>query len=543
MSFHPVQRYYPHSNPDHAGNPLIEVFPELSRDLLSRMMSSIPNFSAEERKHHASQRIQYLLRLSRFYIPFETQVDQAWAVWNIFLEGLRVRDPRKKVERMANFYALCDQILTGNVFADNGDLSTSDLACCSIGLPGTGKSLTLRRIFERFPQGFHHPEHQRLYQVISVWVDCPDTQGYAGLLLEIIRKLTDICEEHMLPFEKPTNNTIGVLQAHVATLCTILNLGMLFIDEIQHLAIGEKKVNNRTMIFLTGLVNRLRIPVVFVGTWKALKVLGEELRLMRRNVGIGSTLNFRMKNDAEWLEFLKGLFDYQWVQQPVELSEDIAIAFYDESQGIADLAIKLMQLVQMEAIRTGSEKITVDLVHSTAARHFTIIAPVLKQLKNGRTESDPSFEDLGYDSLEDTFKKYLLSMDISNGRGAKAGDSTLDKTTKQLKVAQVTGALMEVGAKDRSLAEELATKAVDQSPRKSAADIVASVVKDSKPKGPKVTKSSSKSKQAIEERLFEALGETDFRRIGYFAKKNKIAVHDAIAAAGFMFDPSTVLGG
>ena len=90
--------------------------------------------------------------------------------------------------------------------------------------------------------------------------------------------------------------------------------------------------------FFVTLINTVSIPVILIGTPKALPLFQNEFRQARRSCGQGNIFWNRLDNNEEFTMLVEGLWEYQWVKNPQELSNDIINTLYDESQGIIDIA-------------------------------------------------------------------------------------------------------------------------------------------------------------------------------------------------------------
>lgn len=88
------------------------------------------------------------------------------------------------------------------------------------------------------------------------------------------------------------------------------------------------------------------------------------------------------------------MWEYQWVRNPVELTDEIANVLYEESQGIIDICLKLFSLSQIRAISTGSETLTVPLIRQVARDHLKLVQPMLQALKSGDMSKIARYEDI-----------------------------------------------------------------------------------------------------------------------------------------------------
>ena len=181
--------------------------------------------------------------------------------------------------------------------------------------------------------------------------------------------------------------SINDMLDNMATIAAGYYLGVLIIDNVQNLCAAKGNNASSVLNFLGYLSHHLGIPVVLVGTPKALSILGGEFFEARRVSEQGIFSWSRMQEDGEWNIFTEALWKYQYVRQPIPLSEELRHTLYDESQGIADLAIKVYMLAQIEAITHAApgekEVLTKNLLHSVAQNHLCLVQPFLNALRAG----------------------------------------------------------------------------------------------------------------------------------------------------------------
>lgn len=145
-----------------------------------------------------------------------------------------------------------------------------------------------------------------------------------------------------------------------------------------------------------------------VGTPKASAILEDDLRSARRSAGFGSLLWEPMRNEApvynsefpdqvitsEWYAFTEKLWQYQWVQQQTELTDELRNTWYYYTQGILDLVVKLFCLVQIHAITIGVEKITSELFKKIYEEQFRPVHDILDALRSGNPSRIARYSDL-----------------------------------------------------------------------------------------------------------------------------------------------------
>ena len=197
------------------------------------------------------------------------------------------------------------------------------------------------------------------------------------------------------------------------------SIGLLIIDEIQHL--NTKKSGGAEIIlnFFVTLVNVASIPIVMIGTPKANEILQEDLRSARRSAGLGSLIWEPMRNEAptqdpsttdqmiisEWYAFTNKLWQYQWVQQPAELTDELRATWYYYTQGIPDLVVKLFCLIQIHAITIGLEKITSELFKKVYEEQLQPVHDILDALRSGNPTRIARYSDLTIPQVQ--IEKYI----------------------------------------------------------------------------------------------------------------------------------------
>jgi len=102
----------------------------------------------------------------------------------------------------------------------------------------------------------------------------------------------------------------------------------------------------------------------------------------------------RLDFNMDWDLLIKGLWRYQWLKKPSDLTEEISKTLYWESVGIADIAVKLFMLAQWRTISNGKELITAKLIRDMARESLHLVRPMLDALRSGAREDGYDFEDL-----------------------------------------------------------------------------------------------------------------------------------------------------
>ena len=205
--------------------------------------------------------------------------------------------------------------------------------------------------------------------------------------------------------------------ARMALVASIHSLGVLVIDEIQDLSTAKSGGSEKMLNFFVKLVNTIGVPVVRIGTNKALPILQGDFRQARRGTGEGGVYWERMMRDTPeekeiWRFFVEGFFDYQWTRNSVRLTDELDELLHEESQGIVDIAIKLFMIAQWRAIAVESEIITPDLIKQVASDSLHLVRPMLDALKSGDKERIAKYSDIKPLDIKDFYEHFRSKLEV-----------------------------------------------------------------------------------------------------------------------------------
>jgi hypothetical protein len=173
-------------------------------------------------------------------------------------------------------------------------------------------------------------------------------------------------------------------------------VGVLVIDELQHLKRAKTGGKDNMLNFFVNLINSIGIPVVFVGTNSMVSLFSDVLRNARRVCGQG-LYDFQRptdESDVEWGLLLNAVWPYQWVRNPAPLTEPMKAFLYDLTQGVTDILAKFMILGQHYAIRANIETLNEDVFKHVARTKLKLLEPAIAALRSGDSELMSRFDDL-----------------------------------------------------------------------------------------------------------------------------------------------------
>jgi hypothetical protein len=286
-----------------------------------------------------------------------------------------------------------------------------------IGCSGSGKSTTINRILATYPQVIYHELHNYI-QLAYLKIECPHDGSLKSLCLNFFRELDQVLHTNYEDKYAKKRHSTEVLLALMSQAATQKAIGILVIDEIQRLSQRRSGGKEKMLEFFVALVNVIGVPVVMVGTPKARPIFELELQSGRRSAGFGSLFWQPMRAEkpskdrntgelrkTEWIAFSDKLWRYQWLLKREEvLTDEIRECWYDLSQGVLDIVVKLFVLAQLRAIATGVERLTVNLLKQVYHDELKPVHPMLAALRSGDVELIAKYSDL---QLIDIDKKVL----------------------------------------------------------------------------------------------------------------------------------------
>ncbi|WP_232005638.1 ATP-binding protein [Pseudodesulfovibrio profundus] len=297
--------------PQHQGNPLIEALPPLmdTRQVREGLAGNV-HFDPQSIYAGGRERAHIISSLlDDFFQPLSAHVQLE--------EKISIMIRRGYVGRNLADGSLNTHLQNGYERVMKGDLEVNRFAHAQstasslslIGCSGSGKSTTITRIFATYPQVIYHEDYN-FTQITYLKIDCPHDGTLKNLCIQFFRALDRIL--HTDYETKIAGKRLGIEQL-LAMMSQVANahaVGVLVIDEIQHLDRRRAGGVDKMLNFFVTLVNTIGLPVIFVGTPKARPIFEKDLRSARRGAGFGSLIwepmkspEFNKKASREWIAF------------------------------------------------------------------------------------------------------------------------------------------------------------------------------------------------------------------------------------------------
>jgi AAA domain len=387
---------------DYAGNPLIEGLPPiLTTEQAMLGLAYYPHYDQSQRSAPDHIRYHLIQNGLRFFAPLDIHLDLERRFSCLIRVGYAERNPLaigfwNEVNARAG---ACSQY--GALSAPRRNQWPSSAAGFHIvGMSGVGKSFSVERVLSLYPQVIHHSRYQghnfTQSQITWLKLDCPFDGNTKGLCIEFFKAIDSLLgtnyHYHYAGKRRLQDELLSDMSLVAANHC----LGVLVIDEIQRLSQARSGGAERMLNFFVQLVNTIGVPVVLIGTYKALSLLSGEFSQMRRGTGQGDLIWNRLDQDEQWQLFIESLWRFQYTRKQRLLKDDPALSdvLYDESQGITDFAVKLYLFAQERAIESGKEEVTAAVIRSAAKDKLRLPKPVLDALRRGDYRVLELYEDV-----------------------------------------------------------------------------------------------------------------------------------------------------
>lgn len=366
-------------------NPYLEAMPELlsKKDFFARL-KSLPAMPFELASMSAEKRRQCLPTLMSLFYP----MDYMYVIYDMLFRAITsTYNTKSTIESIRQINAVHQDFRTGEAFTRTFSMSAESGSI--LGVPGIGKTSTVRRCLGLLPQVIIHTEYKGkpFYnkQITHLIVECPSDCSIKTLAYNIAHAIDKaIGSEYFERMSKLKNNSASAIATQIKIICLNHHVGVIVIDEIQNaVTTAEKNKQIKPLIrFLVELTNDACASICFVGTPMAEELFVSQEHLKRRTRGVRL---LPIKPGAVYRDFLGVLWSYQYTARRAELTDKLANKIYDYSAGIPAYIVKIFQEAQAQAMLSGSEIINAESIQA-AVDYLAIQVP--KTFKKGSYISD-----------------------------------------------------------------------------------------------------------------------------------------------------------
>ena len=337
--------------------------PILSGERLISSLTVLPEYEPSIIHKSETERLMALSDIYRIYIPSKMSQEIYSKLYLSLMRSLQKKrtDPFVMQQQQNNFRMIQKKFYNGGIIGGSDSFSI-------IGNSGIGKSASIFRAIDLITDSTVIEFENPYAKVIpSLVVQCPFDSSVKGLLLEILRKADELLDskyyENAIKIKATTDTLIGCVSQ-----IALNNIGLLIVDEIQNICNSK---NGKTLVgSITQLVNNSGISICFVGTPECKNFFDKAMHLARRTMGLEYTsLDF----DVEFTMFCKIIFQYQYMEERIEVTDKIIKWLYDHSSGNVSIVIALLHDAQEIGILSGYKSLSIDLFEIACKQRMSVL--------------------------------------------------------------------------------------------------------------------------------------------------------------------------
>ena len=416
--------YMEQIHPANQGNPFIEALPSRfsAEEFYDKLISS-PPLDEKYLKLDVMDRLEFVHQIRpSFWLPMPSHYQKYVNLYSMIKIGYQSRNPMK-AEYNKQFSLGLKEVFNAGI--DSSGMNTAGIihsaqSMSEIAINGLGKSQSYERMLTQlFPQVIYHSNYKGrtlpVTQVVWIKVECPYNKSAGAFCKSFFAEIDKVLGSGSHYYQKygEKRGTIEDMVMRLIHVAYEVNLGLLVIDEIQKIHKAYSGGKDNIIDLLTQLINTIGLPVITLGSYKALYLFKDSLANSKRGIPIGFSENISgpmVKGGWEWNQFIQNLWEFQYTKKYTKRTPGLENAMYFYTKGIPDFVVKLFIHVQSKAILNGGdEKITISLIENVAKISFRLLLPIFNKMDSGDESAYGELEDVKPDWVQ--LNEYIKAAD------------------------------------------------------------------------------------------------------------------------------------
>jgi hypothetical protein len=376
-------------------NIFLEAVPKTMTDLeffkqLIRIPKISKNLAMRERLEEAiAVKYQFFQPLTKHYELYEK-------IAAVIRASYKFRTPDKLIDLLKQAKNIDDKQM---LFLMNEHARFEDtiLGFAFLGIPGIGKTTTVKKILKLIPQVKHH-KIWNITQVLYLRLSVPLDGKISTLTNNFFEALDEVLQTNYSEEYKSLSGPALIKQMRV--LCTIHFIGSLLLDETQDLKGSSPGAIANNIRFLKGLSNDLGVPIIFIGTSEADKILFGNAQNATRHSAMGTvTWDIMEEDDEECQLLIESTFKISNLKKPQKLTSELRSIYYKKSLAIPRILNTVHYLALQYCIKWKTELITPDVIEAVSKDNLYVTEVMLLGKLNNESWILDAFPDMSLSSI------------------------------------------------------------------------------------------------------------------------------------------------
>lgn len=357
------------------GNPYIDALPLPLTEFkdLNKKYTQIPELYDEEierQKPNLLKRIavESLYTGIKVYLPFEGELEMR------LHNALRVSYNSRQLQK--GIYDTGTSRLLGSTG------SGTNAGFSLLGYSGCGKSSAIEKSESQLPQVIKHTFDDGTidYQITFINVSCYANSNLSALYTSIGDQVDKALNLDVWGKKMRKTHSLSDKQSVVERLIESYKIGIIVIDEIQLMDFKSQRESSFESLMV--IQNNTKVAIAVVGTEDAYQSMFTKARTTRR-LGSPIQANHYCENKKYYASILNIIWKYQWFDEHIDLTSEMADAFYEETKGIIAHTITLFVTLQEEYLKSNPRfEVTPDILRKISQVCYPNMHRLLDDMQN-----------------------------------------------------------------------------------------------------------------------------------------------------------------